>query len=433
MGGATGAARAYVRSLRPDLPRAMWVVVGAQLLSAIGTGFVLPFGTIYLHFVRGIPIPVVGTVISTISLGGLVVNFAGGGLIDRFGARRVVLGGVGFQAAGFLVFAFAAEVPVAFAAALLAGIGNGLFFPAMATVIANLTTSRQRSGAASLQYVAINIGIGLGSVIGGFVVSVQHPSTFVAVYLANAVSFAVFGLLIAAWVPELRTGPAQTAAGGPPRAPDRQPRSGYRAVLRDRAFLGLVGFNSVVVMTGYAQLDSAMPLYAKTYLGVQPSALGLILAANTAFIVVLQLPITRAVRHLRRTRVLAAFAGTWAVAWLIGFGASAMTGLAAAVGLGVTAVVFGIGECLLTSTMAPLSMDLAPETARGTYMASVSLSWSVGLLVGPALGGVVVGSALHQAFWPLLALSAVGLVGWALALEARIPGGANRPAAPANP
>ncbi|MGH7775694.1 MAG: MFS transporter, partial [Candidatus Dormibacterales bacterium] len=52
---------------------------------------------------------------------------------------------------------------------------------------------------------------------------------------------------------------------------------------------------------------------------------------------------------------------------------------------------------------------------------------SVGLLVGPGVGGVIVGSSLHRAFFPLFAACSLALVVWALALERGLPAGVNRP------
>ena len=420
--------RAYLAGLVPGVPRQVWAVVLGQLLSSVGTGFVLPFGTIYLHFVRGIPIPTVGAIVSTVAAGGLATTLAGGRLVDRVGAKTMLLAGIAFQAAGFAVFAVAVSAPTAFLAALLVGVGNGVFFPALGAAMAEMTDPSQRSGTSSLQYMAINVGIGAGSVAGGLIVSIQHPLTFVAVYLANAASFAGFGVLLALWVHPQRAA-AERPAGDEVRGPDG-PR-GYRAVLADRAFASLVLFNLVAVALGYAQLDSNFPLYARTYLGVQPAALGGILAVNTALIVVAQLPVARAVRALRRTRVLALFAGTWTAAWLIGLGASYLDGAPAALALGACAAVFGLGECLLSCSLMPLGMDLSPVTSRGAYMGAVSISWSAGLMLGPAAGSLLVGSAAHRGFWAVLAAGCLGLVGFTGILRRVIPPSIDRPPEPA--
>ncbi len=404
----------YLRSLRPELPRSVWTVLLGVTISAVGNGFVLPFGSIYLHQVRGLPIPVVGAVISSAAVASLLAGTLGGTLVDRVGPRTMMLAGLLLQAAGYTAFAYALSAPEAVGAMLLIGAGLGSFYPAYASLLAALTDRPQRTAAASLQYAATNLGIGLGAVIGGLLVSTSRPQSFTFIFVANAVSFLLFAGLL------LRGVPSGRAAGA------GRDRVGYRLVLRDLTFLAVVGFNGLVVLSTYAQLDSSVPLYAHLFLGVPTVALGGILAVNTAFIVVAQLPIARAVRRLDRSRTLALSAGAWMAAWLVGELASLGHGGSAIWLLGLYAVLFGLGECLLSSTIAPLVADLAPAGVRGRYMAVFNLSWSLGLLLGPALGGLVMGTFLRPGMWLLWAAVALCLVLWAETLGGHLPRAVNR-------
>jgi MFS family permease len=389
-------------------------VIAGVAISAVGNGFVLPFGSIYLHVVRGLPIPVVGLIISTSALASLLAGTLGGTLVDRLGPRTMMLGGLILQALGYVWFGFATSAPEAAGSMLLIGAGLGCFYPSMASLLAAVTNRTQRSAAASLQYAATNLGIGLGAVMGGLIVSTSSPSSFTIIYLVDATSFLLFGALVVALVPSGRH-----LAG-------TQGHASYRVVLRDRVFMALIAFNAVVVLSTYAQLDTSVPLYARVFLGVPTVALGAILAANTAFIVLAQLPISRAVRHLDRTRTLALSAGAWMLAWVIGEVASLSHGLSASLLLGVFAVCFGLGECLLSATIGPLVADLAPAAVRGRYMAAFNLSWGVGLLVGPTIGGLVVGSVLRPGMWFLWAAVAAGLVVFAGRLGRHLPASVNR-------
>ncbi len=409
-----GTTRGYLRSLKPDLPSSVWTVILGVAISAVGNGFVLPFGSIYLHVVRGLPIPEVGAIISAAALASLVAGAVGGTLVDRLGPRAMMLGGLVLQALGYLWFGFATEAPEAAASMLFIGAGLGCFYPAMASLLAAVTTRVQRSAAASLQYAATNLGIGVGAVIGGLIVSTSRPASFTAIYLADALSFLLFGVLVIALVPSGR------------HQAEPNEKASYRLVLRDRPFLGLIIFNAVLVMSTYAQLETSVPLYARVFLSVPTLALGLILAANTGFIVIAQLPISRAVRHLDRSRTLALSAGAWLLTWLVGEVASLTHGLPASLLLGVFAVSFGAGECLLSATIGPLVADLAPAAVRGRYMASFNLSWGVGLLIGPTLGGLIVGSVLRPGMWLLWAAVAGGLMVFAERLGRHLPAGVIR-------
>ncbi|MGH7704385.1 MAG: MFS transporter [Candidatus Dormibacteria bacterium] len=404
----------YLRSLRPDLPASVWTVILGVAISAIGNGFVLPFGSIYLHVVRGLPIPVVGLIISASALASLVAGAVGGTLVDRLGPRTMMLAGLILQTLGYLWFGFATTAPQGAGAMLLIGAGLGCFYPSMASLLAAVTSRVQRSAAASLQYAATNLGIGLGAVIGGLVVSTANPSSFTTIYLVDAGSFIAFGALVVTLVPSGR------------HLSEAPERSSYRMVLRDRPFVALIAFNALVVLSTYAQLDSAVTLYARVFLGVPTVALGVILAANTAFIVLAQLPISRAVRRLDRSRTLALSGAAWLLTWLIGEVASLAHGLSASILLGVFAVSFGLGECLLSATIGPLVADLAPAAVRGRYMAAFNLSWGAGLLIGPTIGGLVVGSVVRPGMWLLWATVAACLVIFAERLGRHLPASANR-------
>jgi MFS family permease len=404
----------YLSSLRPELPASVWIVLAGGAISSIGNGFVLPYGSIYLHVVRGLPIAVVGLVIATSALASLLAGILGGSLVDRVGPRTMMMGGLALQALGFCGFGFSVSLPEAAGSMVFIGLGLGCFYPAFAALLAAVTNRRQRTGAASLQYATTNLGIGVGAVIGGLVVSTSAPQSFTLIYLIDAASFVLFGGLVATLVPSGR------------HLALHHERVGYSVVLHDRLFLALIGFNTLVVLSTYAQLDSSVPLYAHLFLGVPTVALGAILAANTAFIVIAQLPIGRAVRHLDRSRTLALSGAVWLLAWLVGELASLAHGLAAILLLGLFAVIFGLGECLLSATIGPLVADLAPAAVRGRYMAAFNLSWGLGLLVGPAVGGLVVGSFLRPGMWLLWALVALVLVVWAEQLGAKLPASANR-------
>src|SRR5581483_6286330 len=94
-------------------------------------------------------------------------------------------------------------------------------------------------------------------------------------------------------------------------------------------------------------------------------------------------------------------------AWLRAAGAAAL--ISAAAGL------FGVGECLQGPVQGALVADLAPAAARGRYFALSTMSWGVGAIVGPAAGGVVLGTA-PLALWPGAAVACLAAGGAALAL-----------------
>jgi MFS family permease len=90
------------------------------------------------------------------------------------------------------------------------------------------------------------------------------------------------------------------------------------------------------------------------------------------------------------------------------------------VALVAAAIAVGVGECFHTTVLMPLVADLAPTSLRGRYMASIGLSWWVGLALAPTLGTQVLSLSPMAAFLGAAAVATVAAIS-ALALEQRVP------------
>jgi MFS family permease len=89
--------------------------------------------------------------------------------------------------------------------------------------------------------------------------------------------------------------------------------------------------------------------------------------------------------------------------------------------------VFAIGEMIQSPLMPAIVNDLAEPHLRGRYNAAVSWSWAIGNVIGPVVGGTVLGARAHTLWIGLgLAGCAVGAL-VAQRLEAVLPTAANRP------
>src|SRR5260221_10637209 len=206
------------------LPRATWLLLAGEAVSALGTGLVLPLTLIYLHQVRGIPLPEVGFLLAASGAVGLVVVPLAGVALDRFGARTVLIVVLAGQALGEAGLAWAHSVTTALPVVLALGASLGPSFPAFQTMLAGINpdpATQQRAFA--INFTGINAGIGAGGAIGAAVVDPASAASFQVLFLANALSCLLFAALVA----------AQPNVRAPHRA--ALPRVGYRQELRTRA------------------------------------------------------------------------------------------------------------------------------------------------------------------------------------------------------
>jgi MFS family permease len=387
-----------LRAAIPTSPQARRILVGT-LLSAIGRGLTLPFLFIYLHEVRGLGAATVGFVVGWMGVVSLGLSPVAGTLIDRFGARRVVLPCFLIEAAGVLSLAGVDSVPMAFASATAVAVGHSALWSGQITILASLTGEEERQRVFGLQFTLLNLGIGIGGLTAGALVDVARPWTFQLLYVLDAIGYLV-PMAILLSMPAVgrrladRPGTAQAETTG-----------GYAEVLRDRPFRRLVIFGLVLTTCGYAQIEVGFTAFATTVAEVSPRVVGWALAANTLTIVIAQLFVIRILQGRSRARALAGVGVLFAAAWLVLGGAGLVDGaqaLMAALGVIACASIFALGETLLSPVMPALTNALATDELRGRYNAMGSMIWGVSGVVGPVTAGPLIGSGLGGAWVALV-------------------------------
>lgn len=358
-----------------------------------GNGLVLPFLVIYLHDVRGLSLTMAGVATAANYVASLPAGAIGGAWADRLGPRRVIVVALLVQALAIACFPLIREAWHAIALQLLMGLGNGIYWPAHSSMLSQLAPVERRPAAFSVQRMAMNLGIGVGALAGGFIAVVEEPSTFTTLFLLDALSFVVFALIML-WMPS-----------PPPACDDGEEPASYAAVLRDRPFVALMLLNTMTIAAGIVPLVEFLPVYAKHGAGVTEEAIGWIFFANTMTIVLIQLPIARLLEGRRRMPALAAMAAIWAAMWLVvPLAVENMSAVPASIVLAIVAAILGMGECLLGPVQGPLVADLAGSSRLGRYMAISSMSWQLGFVIGPPIAGYVLD------VWPVglwIGLSAV--------------------------
>ncbi len=386
------------------LSRQVWIVQIGIFLNMFGYGAVLPFEVIYLHDGRGFGLGAAGLVVGLVTGVAVLSSPVSGAVIDRIGARATAAGAGLALAAGYAGLAFAESLQVALAAAALAGVGNGALSPSQSALMTALTPRELRHRASAVSRVAVNVGIGLGGAIGGLVAGFGLKG-FVALFLANAVTYVLYVAILVATVRE--DAPVARVAGG------------YRRLLRDRAFLHFALTNVALIAVGWGVLAWIVPPYAEE-LGIAPGLIGLLFLANAATVVFAQLPVVRRVEGRSRVGVLALGAAAWVGACLLAVLAQDTAPAAAYGCLLAAAVAFGLGECLHATVLLPLVADLAPPELRGRYMAAIGLSWWLGLALAPTLGGQLLAVSPSLSLLAAAALSIAAILSL-LALDARLP------------
>jgi MFS family permease len=393
-----------MRALVPDLPRGAWTLLGAEAVSAVGSGMTLPFLLVYLHQVRGLGLGAAGLALSTVALAGFAGNPVGGSLADRISGRAALVAGLVFCAGGSTWLAFVTRPWEAFAASATLGFGAAIVWPARTALLATVVPSERRSSAYALQHATTNAGLGAGALLAALIVDRSSAGAFQALYLLDAASFvAVVPILARLTLPA----PQHRAAAVTAK------RGAYRSILGDRRFWRLWALTALIVGFGYAQYSAALPAFATGEAGLSAHQLAVAFAANAVAVVLVQLPVLSLLRGRRRTSALSfAFAAT-GIAWAIMLAASgAPSSAAAATVFALAMVVLAVGETAVSPSAPALANELAPDALRGRYNGVYTLAWTTGFAAGPALAAAVLAAGQPSALMAcLIAACAVGAVG----------------------
>ncbi|NUT57720.1 MAG: MFS transporter [Agromyces sp.] len=407
-----------IRTFWSALPTEGRWLLSTVAIQTLGRGLTLPFTIIYLHEVRGFELDLAGALMSLIAITGLIVTGPGGSLIDRYGAKTVLLVGLTAMIAGCTLLAFATHPAVAAVALVLIGVNFGVSWPGFNALIASVVDGDLRQQYFGVNFALINLGIGVGGIIGGFYVDVSSPETFTVIFLVDAATSLIPMALLLGPLRHVRTQHEPAA--------DAPTSGGYREILRQPAVLWLSLLTFIAMFIGYGQMEAGFPAYARQVAEVSTRTVGLAFAVNTAVIVLLQFTVLKRISGRRRTRVMLVMAAVWALSWLILGGAGLLPDtLAAAVGVLAFMGVFAFGETLLQPTVPAVYNDLASDHNRGRYNAINSAAFQAGAITGPIAAGILLDQELDVAYIAVMVIGCLVIGALAIALERRIPASAN--------
>ncbi|GAA2887980.1 MFS transporter [Actinoplanes cyaneus] len=370
----------------------------------MGIGLTQPYSILFLHSVRGIPVAVATAMMALGAVTSLVGNPLAGTLIDRWGARVVMVAGLAVAGCGMLMLAFGRGTVVAATGVAVIGLGWSLFIPALATRLATLTPARIHQRVYTLQYVLFNIGMAAGAAVAGVVLARVTPD--------SATGRSVLPLLWVAAALTCMVGIVLVAVAGPAAAtrPEAGPAGGYRSALADRQLLRVLGAAVLLSTVGYGIYEAAPSVLA--FAAHDPAALSWLSVANCVMVIAGAPVAWRLTERISARVALLGTAVLWALAWAICVPTALGTGLPTRPALICAAVLTAAGELLIAGALPTLVNAIAPESLRGRYNALSSLSLTTGMAAGPLLtsGAAATGAIVALLCAAVVLATAAGLL-----------------------
>lgn len=371
-----------------SLPREVWYLCLAILINRAGT-MVLPFLTLYLTIELDFQPGSAGLALTVYGLCAIVTAPLAGRFSDRFGGLRIMKLSLVLSGLILFVFPFVTSLTGIFVICGLWAFASEAFRPPSMAIIGDLAGPERRKAAFALSRLAINLGMSIGPVIGGFLAMRSYQLLFVV----DGSTSLLAGLLLALlpWKTLHRDNKELLAAA---RNETEEPKSAlrYSDVLKDRRFTYFLLAMLPIELVFFQPL-AAMPLFLVRELQMTEAGIGLLFAINTVIIIIVEVPLNMAMANWQHRHALALGA------LLVGLGFGALMLIDGVTGAALTVVIWTFGEMIFLPASAAYVSDVAPREQAGAYMGLYTMGFSVALAVGPWLGTAIMERYGASAVW----------------------------------
>ncbi|MGI6259425.1 MAG: MDR family MFS transporter [Anaerolineaceae bacterium] len=364
-------------------PIQFWLLIFGLVVSTTGTTMVWPFLTIYASETLSLPMAAVTSLMTFNSISGLIASILAGTLVDYFGRKSIMVFGVFGMALVYLSYIFANEFWQFGLLMFLSGSFSPLYRIGTDAIVADMLPAEERAQAYGFLRMGRNIGVALGPILGGIVLSSSYNIGFVSAALALA-TYGIITLLFLKETLERKTGEKRESLGDQFRV--------MHQAMRNKAFMRMLG--SFTLMEICATLMWViLAVYIKQNFGIQEDQYSWIPTTNALMVIFLQVGITRLTSRHDPHRVMPIGAAFYPLAMLIVAYSTNFWGFLLAM------VVMTFGELITAPTATAYVANLAPADQRGRYLGFFGLNWFIALSIGPMGAGILTDKFSIQTPW----------------------------------
>ncbi len=372
------------KKIYKEFPRKFWLVVGVSFIDRVGGTMLFPFFSLYITDHFNVGMTEAGIVLGIFSISGLVGQMIGGVLTDKFGRRKLIIGGLVFSALSTLSLGFVNSFSVLIPLAVGIGLLSDIAGPAHGAMIADILPEEKRQEGFGVLRVVANLAWIIGPSIGGFVAGKSFLALFIIDAVISCIVAFLFYLLISETKPEPHPGHIPEGIG--------KTFAGYLKVLSNWAFMAFLMAGMLMGIV-YQQMYNSLSVFLRDNHGISTSQYGFLLTASAIVVILFQFSVTRFSKKRPPFVILAI--GT--LFYMVGF---SMFGFFTQYWWFVTAiVVITIGEMLVVPTTQSVATSFAPEDMRGRYMGVFGMTWMIPATIGPGLAGIILDNYNPNLLW----------------------------------
>ena len=381
----------------------------ATTINCFGNGMAFSVFVVYLHNIRGFSITFSTLLLGISAIVGLCISPLWGTLIDRVGPGIIGPLAFGFSAIGLVLWTGVHTKLEAIIVSLIITIFEGAGWGPGMVMMTRLVSEEHRQRAYGVNFMMVNLGIGMGLLVSTSIASLNHPASFTVLYLFDAAVTLVAGLIFVTLIRHGKPIHQEVEQG--------EIKQGWSTVLRDRRLLLYTGASLVLILGGYGSVDAGLSLFVVNNLHLSVHVIGITFFFNTLTIVFGQLWVLNKIEGKSRTKAMALVGVLWFIFWAVLGGSLAVPAVVAVVALCATQILFAIGETILQPAGSAIVNEIAPEHLRGRYNAAAGTAWGISGTLAPAITGIYYALDLGN-WWPI-GMGLTALIGSGLMLRLR--------------
>ena len=353
------------------MPRALWLLIIGMAVNVTGSSFLWPLNTIYIHEHLGKSLSVAGIVLMLNSGATVIGNLYGGVLFDKIGGYKSILLGIGITVSSLICLSIWHGWPSYIVFLTIIGFGSGIIFPSMYAMAGTVWKEGGRKSFNAM-YVAQNLGVDIGSALGGLVAYYS----FQLIFIANTLMFIIFLLIAFFGYRGINTISSSQSSILPKKPAVKNHTMLYALLILCTGYL--------LCWVGYVQWQTTIAAFTQE-LNISLKQYSLLWTVNGALIVLGQ-PLVRTI--VKRIKSLKTQINVGIIILIISFFVAATAQQFTAF---LTAmVILTIGEMLVWPAVPTIANALAPKGREGFYQGIVNSTATGGRMIGPLLGGILV-------------------------------------------
>lgn len=346
-----------------------WILVGS-FLSSIGTSFVWPLTTLYLHNTLGKSLTVIGIVLLMYSGTNVVGSYLSGLLFDKVNPRLLIVGGIFVDVLAMTSLVFFNQWPAYPLLLSIVGFFNG-WLTTLINSLGTLIRSKDGRYVFNMLYFASNLGLVIGTSIVGFI---YHGK----VGIMFAITAVLYLLYLAVAIKYYFVDTSSIREKGKTRQTKIKIKSANLWIMWS-LFISLG-----IIWIMYEQWVSNMSVYV-TGQGVSMPLYSLLWTLNAGLIVVMQM-ILNWLAHFIKNIFLQIYVGIFfcALSFVILIFSHHYLAFVMAM------VVLTVGEATAFPSIPTIINELSPNELKGKYQGLTNAFSSIGKALGPLFGGLVI-------------------------------------------